>query len=204
MYAINERFERTIVLTQNERPDRLSNFAKRMRGYLSHYEIFYALPESTPFKSFCISQASIIRKLEQENASSGLVLEDDLLLESPQILDSAIAELPGDWDLLQLGCNLRGVAPEPYSSNLCRLKCAWMTHAVAYSAKGIRKIAKDYEPEGMDEWQMYDDWLSNRLPQMEAYVCRPMIAHQVPGKSDLWGTFTDYSSTIDQGNLLML
>lgn len=194
-------FSDIYVLNQTERPDRWMKCKQELaRVGIENYNQFLSIPDPLPMKSFCISQYELIKTFVREGGSTLLGLEDDVLFTDLNTLQEAILQLPAEWDVLYLGCNLRGQRPEPYTNNLRRIKTAWTSHAIAYSRKAAQYIIDNYNPE---LGQMYDDWLSGQLDHLNAFVLAPMIAYQRPGKSDLWGCETDYTSTINEGNLLL-
>jgi hypothetical protein len=189
-----------LVLTQSSRPDRLEQFYKD-NPFLSSAMPFYSIPHPEGFKSFCLSQKAMIERAAQSEDTYSFLLEDDCQIKGNWRETIDYIPAVGKIDILYFGCNLKGIKPEPAGLGINRIKSAWMTHGILYSKEALQFIAKNYQPE--KEWQMYDDWLDKQLPEMNAYVLNPMIAYQRPGNSDLWGTFTDYTSTIDEGNKLM-
>lgn len=193
-------FQRIYVLNQYHRKDRLLQLKEEMdRVDEERFQVIYAIDGETPFHSFCRSQANIIQHFVDSGAENCLIVEDDVQFGDLSILDAAIKEMPDDWLTLHLGANIsEGVAgikenqPQAYSKHLARLRCAWTTHAVAYRRPVAEMIALSYNPETRI---MYDQWLSeNILGGNPCFICRPMVAWQRPGKSDLWGVQTDYSN----------
>lgn len=135
-----------------------------------------------------------------------LVTEDDIELCNNWFrLADALQELPNDWDVLYLGANLNGTYQQGYSQNLCRIKNALQSYAVAYSEKMRRWIVENYDWKLMDaDHPIYDEWLRRIVqPQFNCFVMRPMIIQQVPGYSDLWEMETNYRLTFEQSNLLL-
>lgn len=187
-----------LVLAQHIRPDRLAQF-RHDNPRLVDVKPFYSIHHAEPMKSFCLSQYAMLRHFIAYSKDQFLLaLEDDAIIKFEE--DGFRFPADPDWDLFYLGCNLRGVKPEPAENGFCRITTAYMTHAVAYSRRCVEWILSSYEP---TSWQMYDDWLSNQLPNLRAYVMNPMIAYQRPGRSELWQGYTDYTRTIDDGNQLM-
>ena len=130
-----------------------------------------------------------------------LVLEDDVIFKSMAHLESALIELPEDWDVLYLGANLNGTRQERYSNNLFKIKNSLMTHAVAYSDKMRRHIVESFNP---NEFPVYDEWLRvNAQESFKCFVVAPMVAWQRPGYSDLWQTHANYVSTLMDGDKLL-
>jgi GR25 family glycosyltransferase involved in LPS biosynthesis len=137
-----------------------------------------------------------------------LAMEDDVIFKDLDGLQAALNELPDNWDILYLGANITsmvfGIEQNPqvrYSAHLHRVKRAWTTHAVAYTRRMADIIVRHYP---VTTFEMYDNWISgNLLEHYNAYLVNPMVAWQRPGKSDLWGTDTDYTGAFAEGNKIM-
>lgn len=190
------------------------NTANRVdRWYNAEFELgtcgikadrFIALPGRDPFNSFNKSQHEMIKA---GNVAKGILaaFEDDVLFVNPidgpnldEVCYAALRELPPNWDIVYLGCNITEEKPEYYSAHLCRLRSAWMTHAVLYNVSVLDFIEKNFNP---DDNHMYDDWLSREvLPKFNCFVVNPMVAWQRTGKSELWGRDTDYWPAYYEGN----
>lgn len=135
-------------------------------------------------------------------ATHALLFEDDVTFKHSSHLVYAFEELPTDWDILYLGANITNKAlPEKAGKYICRITEAWTTHAVAYSRNVMNYIYDNFDENGD---QMYDDWLSrNVLPKFNCFLINPMVCHQRPSYSDLWGRDTDYTDCFIQGDKIM-
>lgn len=156
---------------------------------LHRVERFQAVKEIGPHESFSHSEREILLDFLHSPAQRLLHLEDDCVFRDLDHLGVALAELPRTWDILYLGANLlmwndgNEPAPERVSDHLFRIKGAWTTHAVAYNKKCVGTIL---EGQPMFSVQMFDQYLSNRLSEFQAYVVAPMVAYQRPRKSSIW------------------
>jgi hypothetical protein len=119
-----------------------------------------------------------------------LLLEDDCYFEGTvNDLNTAIAELPDDWDMMYLGGTLYEMAKR-YSEHLCRPVAVHTTHAVLYSKKGAKYCHDNFDPDGL---YIYDDWLYRIAhAELNVFIMSPMIAFQTPGYSDIWKVESDY------------
>lgn len=187
-------FDKVYCLNQAERPDRWMQAEEEFLRIGLTVERFESIKADQPFHSFCISQHAMLKQFLSTDGNTLLTLEDDVIFKSLDHFDQALIELPDNWDVLYLGANDRGVTPQKYSKHLCRIKLAWTTHAVAYSRKMVEFIVNNYP---VQTFAMYDDWLSNRLPDHQCFIINPPVAHQRPGQSDLWGTFADYTGCFE-------
>lgn len=157
-------------------------------------EKFQAVKEIGPHQSFSHSEREILLNFLHSDAETLLHLEDDCVFRDLGHLPQAIDELPEDWDIVYLGANLvlwnnGEPQPERYSDHLFKVKCAWTTHAIAYNKKCVRTILEK-QPEFSAV--MFDNYLSTRLPELNAFCVAPMVAYQRPRFSSIWQRFDNY------------
>jgi len=157
-------------------------------------EQFNAVPAIGPHQSFNLGVKAILQKFFDSGAHSLLFLEDDVHFVNMDHLWPALTELPEDWDVFYLGCNIRGDVTR-VSSHLWKVTDAWTTHAVAYTRPIVKWILENYPNESE---VMYDNWLGANLHRFNAYVCKPMCAVQRSRVSGIWGCYTDYSQVFKE------
>lgn len=163
-------------------------------------ERFQAVREIGPHQSFSHSERNILLDFLFSDAETLLHLEDDVVFRDLDHLPQALSELPNDWDILYLGANLLlwndGNEPYPiyYTSNLFKVMAAWTTHAIAYHKRCVRRIL---EGQPSFDAQMWDNYLSTRLPELNAFIVAPMVAWQRPRHSTIWGRETDYNEVFE-------
>jgi hypothetical protein len=166
-------------------------------------ERFHAVKEIGPHESFSHSERDILIDFYHSPAQRLLHLEDDCQFRDLDHLSAALAELPRTWDILYLGANLLlwndGNEPQPerVSEHLFRVKGAWTTHAVAYNKKCVYEILAK-QPRFSD--RMFDNYLSERLPEFEAYIVAPMVAYQRPRYSSIWQREDDYTGIFEESD----
>lgn len=162
---------------------------REFRTHALHVERFNAVPAIGPHQSFNLGLKSALQKFLDSGAHSLLFLEDDVVFQNMEHFWPALQELPADWDVFYLGCNIRGDAFR-ISPRIYRITNAWTTHAVAFT----RPIVKYFLANVPGESEvMYDNWLGDQLAMFNAYTCKPMCAIQRPGKSLIWNEAVDYS-----------
>lgn len=149
---------------------------------------FQSLPDIGPHQSFSKSEREILLGFWQSEAETLLHLEDDVQFRNLGHLEAAISELPAEWDILYLGANLicwnkDEPQPERVSEHLWRVRAAWTTHAVAYHRKCVFEVIAK---QPCFSEIMFDNWLSTRLPELNAYCVGPMAAWQRPHVSSIW------------------
>lgn len=113
-----------------------------------------------------------------------LILEDDVrFLETRLFVDKCIAQLPDDFDLMYLGCNLAQNKVELFSPNLIKVDGAYATHAILYSNSGMKKVY-DILKRGSDS-PLDVQIVHGVQADGNCYACYPMAGTQVDSYSDI-------------------
>lgn len=192
-------FERRVCLTTQDDEWRLA-LAEFQRVGLE-VEKFQSLPIDDdeilgPHQSFSGSVRQILKEFNESDAQTLIHVEDDCVFRELWYLDFALNQLPEDWDIVYLGANLvlwehaQRFDPERFSAYLWRVKSAWTTHAIGFNKKVVPFLLEN-QP-GLSE-RMFDNWLSDQLPDLKAYCVAPMVAWQRPRFSLIWNRSDDYS-----------
>jgi len=194
-------FQRKVVLTSDDVQWCLAQ-EELARVGLNNYFKCTALPIDDKeilgrHQSFSGSVRQILRDFLASDSQTLLLLEEDCIFRDLSHLDLALTELPSQWDILYLGANLicwnNGEPwPERVSEHLFRVYAAWTTHCVAFNRKVVEWLL-EHQP-GLNV-QMFDQYLGEVLPQLNAFVVAPMIAYQRPRVSSIWqkGAIDDYT-----------
>lgn len=158
-------------------------------------DFFQAIPSIGPHQSFNLSTWQIMKDFYDSRDHNLLFLEDDVQFRNLHLLPAVLKELPKDFDVFFLGCNLiqSELKPNPQrvKQYVYKVDMAITTHAVCYT-KPIVKHMLDNHP-GESE-RMHDDWMGKEvLSQFKAYVSKPMLAYQRPRLSRIWGNHVDYT-----------
>jgi len=160
-------------------------------------ERFQSIPDIGPHQSFSKSEREILCQFWLSELPTLLHLEDDCIFRDLSHLEQALLELPTNWDIVYLGANLicsnnGKLRPERYSEHLFRVHAAWTTHCVGYSRKAARYLL-ERQP-GFSE-MMFDNWMSTKLSELNAFCVAPMAAYQRPRVSSIWqtGVIDDYT-----------
>lgn len=112
------------------------------------------------------------------------IMEDDVLLREDwkPMLDSALADLPEDWDILFAGsCHVKAHGPTHYKGNLWKSSSPLCTHMYFVRPKALPILIESCE-------RIYTniDWaiVEQALPKLNSFVVLPRIAGQ-HGMDDL-------------------
>lgn len=139
-----------------------------------------------------------ILKEAREKNQSVLIFEDDALLinDYNSILNSAISELPEDWQMLYLGGNICSRITK-VSPHLGRLSHAQSTHSYAVNKNFLDELISYIEPRIYT--QIIDVMYANEIiPSHKCFICVPMISIQRADKSDIENTYVDYPSWMEK------
>jgi hypothetical protein len=104
------------------------------------------------------------------------------------VLRKAWDDLPADFDMLYLGCNLTR-PPLKITDNLYRVMGAWLMHATILSKKFVQYIIEKYDYNAI--W-IIDDWYRQQAPQKKFYMTYPFISYQRSDYSDMVGQYIFY------------
>lgn len=167
---------------------------RRVGGFAERLD---AVPAIGPHQSFNLGVKKALQEFLKSGQHSMLFLEDDVQFQNLEQLWPALTELPDNWDVFYLGCNIQGET-QKVSQRIYRVTNAWTTHAVAYTRPIVEYLLKHYPDESS---VMYDNWLGSLLPNWNAYVCKPFCAVQRPRYSGIWNTQADYTSAFRESEL---
>ena len=196
---LNSFFDSVKVLNLESRRDRLESFVNHAQSIGLTFDRFKALPHIGPHQSFNFSFLAILAEFYNSGKESILILEDDCRIYDLKRLQSALTNLPHDWDIVYLGANLK--QHEPHSKDLVRVKEAWATHAVGFRREMAFHILTNYHNVSA---QMFDNWLGEFIhPKFNCFMIKPVCAIQEPGYSDIWQKEVDYSSIFRETNRMV-
>ena len=127
-----------------------------------------------------------------------LIFEDDaeFIIPNPMNeIEKVFKELPKDFDLCFLGCNLEKADTEPFSNHLIKVKTAKAAHAIIYSKEIIRKLNNALlslqPPIPYDELLISEVQINNN-----SYASKPMIVGQKEGYSDIQKKIVSYNDML--------
>lgn len=113
-----------------------------------------------------------------------MVFEDDVLFIEPHVrllIQKSIEQLPEDFHILQLGCNLL-IPPIKYSSNLLKVNASYALHAAIYSNEAMRLIL-----EVIDNKEPIDVSIMRHIQiKGKCFTSYPMLATQRSSESDIF------------------
>ena len=173
----------TYVINRSDRPQRLRDTIEELKRVDLNAKRFSAIINKRGWKGARDSHLAVMELCKDENMF--MVLEDDVKFLSPPngLIDTAMRQLPDDWDMLYLGCSPQK-PQERYSDNLFRVNHAWCLHAVIWHNR--EGGAMEYMLNHRGDINKIDVYLSEVIhPLFNCFTIFPMVATQrVTGESD--------------------
>lgn len=166
------------LINLDERKDRLKEFTNQLFPF--PIERFSAIKLSPGIKGCNASHKAI---LEKQDALPIAVFEDDCkMVEDWSVVETAMQELPDDWDMLYIGANLNKPLTK-YSEHLFRLKNAWTTHGMIYGSQRVIDYICKNMPK--DETPIDVFYSKEVLEKFNCYLVNPICAIQRGSYSDI-------------------
>lgn len=132
-----------------------------------------------------------------------LVLEDDcFFLQNPiGIIDKCLQQLPEDFDLCYLGCNLWQENIHKHSDNLLQVTDVYGTQSIIYSRTGMQKIVDaiiEIETDIMQPIKPYDVIIKEKImPDGKCFCSFPNLTSQIVSHSDIENKVTDWRRVLE-------
>jgi hypothetical protein len=185
-----EQFDKIWVLHLPNRKDRYRQTTDEFERYQIPFSWRPAFPHADPRMGLYLTMRLAFEEALQKKYESILLFEDDCqFLWDPQpVMDKALLQLPMDWDLLYLGCNLVNRPAGFYAPNLLPVSRALATHAVAYSAAAMELFVS------LPVTLPVDILLAQQIQSSgHSYCICPMVVSQYPGYSDIMRQVTNWT-----------
>ena len=193
---------KVFVINVPERIDRLDAITKELNQLGLEFEVWVATKEDNGVIGLLNTMIGLLKHCIENGIESALFLEDDAtFLQGKDVIEKCISQLPEDFDLFYLGAKFGEAITELYSENLFNIKHSYTTHAIYYSAIGMKKLLFEIE----------DMLNSNRLvrpldvlimakiqKQGNCYCSFPLIASQRSSFSDIEKREVNYEPFIVQ------
>ncbi|MEO7048909.1 MAG: hypothetical protein ABI091_26640 [Ferruginibacter sp.] len=180
-------------------PERLNDRLIFLKEYLNERNIDFivvdAIKKDNGAEGLIETMKKVYELCLKSDFENVLILEDDaeFIVDKPlELIEKCMPQLPKDFDLLYLGCNLFQTKVELYTPNLIQVFGAWALQSVIYSRKGIEKCLKAVEERDND--MPLDTLIVEKVqPDGKSFCTYPMIVSQRKGYSDIQKKNTDYS-----------
>lgn len=188
-------FDRIFLINLPERKDRYSQSAQELARYRIPFELFPATKRKDGREGLYITMRALFERAVTEGYRSILVYEDDALFkrEPGPVMEKCVRQLPENFDLLYMGCNLAQQPTCFVGDNLVNITGALSTHAVAYSQACMKRILSFPQILPFDLFLLH-----NIQPAGRSYCTCPMLVTQRIDYSDIENRLTDWSAVLDE------
>lgn len=189
-----DRFDAIFLVNLPRRLDRFVQARQELTKFSIPFTRIWGMTADDGRKGLYDTLINLFHYCIAQNFKQILVFEDDItFIENPHfVMEAAVQELPADFDMLYLGCNIVYPITQLYSPHLVRVTRGLSTHAVAYSRACLEKIV------ALPEYLPIDLLYANRIqPTGKSYCCYPLVASQRPGYSDIMKHSIDWSPYIE-------
>lgn len=188
-------FDSIHLINLPERRDRYWISTWELARYKLPYQVVRAVKHPDGRQGLYSTIRQIFEKAVASGAKRILVFEDDIkfLLDPEPLMDRCLQQLPENFDLLYLGCNLAARPREFYSPNLIPVTRALSTHAVAYSRACMERILSMPYILPIDLFYAQTIQAAGR----SFSVC-PLLVSQHPGYSNIEKKNTDWTNVLDR------
>lgn len=197
-----EWFDGVFCVNLDKRTDRWAHATKQadQYGFADKLMRYSAIEnKDNPSRGNHFSHANILEISKIEQFKNVLIFEDDceFLLMPSEVklyLSLAIEQLPEDWHMLYLGCNMDQYYAYQTNNNLAKLKGCFSTHAYAINHTLFNKLIDiNRSPETVHNDVAYANLVH---PNYNCYAVVPMLAGQLEGVSDIEKRRVSYNSML--------
>lgn len=188
-------FDKIYLVNLPERRDRYLISMWELAKFSIPYHHFKAMKHWDGKEGLYQTMRTLFEQAVALNYRRILVFEDDLKIIGPMdtVMEKCIQQLPEEWDMLYLGCNLARRPGNFFSANLLPVTRALSTHAVAYSRACMERILS--LPKALPIDLFYAEVIQ---PAGKCYCTCPMLVTQYPGFSDIEKRVMNWSFALDE------
>ena len=182
---------KAFVINLKDRPDRLNEF--RSINLPFEVDVIEAVKDEDGSLGCIKSHFECFKRFgEGVNA----IFEDDCLqINDLDIMNNALNELGGDWDMLYLGAMVHGELNEN-TKHTDKVDSAWTTHAILYNGKRVSDYILTFDPiEVRKSRRNIDTFIVHTIQKDERFKCyitNPQIFIQRLNYSDVINDLRDY------------
>lgn len=178
-------FDEIYVINLTKRGDRLLQIAADFEKYKIPYRRISAIENANGAEGLKDTMANIFTEAIEKEYANVLVFEDDCDIVVGEeifhdVMNKVVAQLPENYIMCFLGCQLSGGATHFHSPNLVAGQKMFSTHAVAYSLRGMKEIISHGLTAPIDNF-----YVSSIEPIGGSYCIYPLLCSQYVGYSDI-------------------
>jgi hypothetical protein len=191
------KISRIVVLNLTKRDDRLLEFGSMAEKYSIPYERVSAIEKPNGAEGLRDTVVKLFMEEIRKGTQHLLVFEDDAEIVSDpdtfhEYMNKVVDQLPENYHLCFLGCQLTSNGCKFYTSNLINVQKAFSTHAVIWSLQGMKECISLGMGYPIDNWMV-----ENIEPMSHSYCTYPFLVSQRDGVSDIGGQWISWKPFLD-------
>lgn len=173
------------VINLAKRKDRMLQAVQQLNKYSIPFERVEAIEHDKGAEGLRLTMEKLFKDCIKNKYENVLIFEDDLDIIEPEInsiMSKVMNDLPPNYDIIYLGCQLCNHPKGFYNYNILKgVDSAFATHAAIYSLKAMKEIIK-----GKMEAPI-DNYLQRTIQQKgNCYAVYPILCSQIIGHSDIY------------------
>lgn len=177
--------DKIFVINLAKRKDRMLQAVQQLNKYSIPFERVEAIPHKEGAEGLKLTMEKLFKDCIKKKYQNVLIFEDDLdIIEKDinEIMKKVMANLPPNYDIIFLGCQLCNCPTGFYHKNLLKgVDSAFATHAALYSLKAMKAFVNG-KPEAP-----IDNYIQRHIEvRGNCYAVYPMVVSQIEGKSDIY------------------
>lgn len=136
-------FDKIFLINLAKRKDRLEQAAEQLNRYSIPFERVEAIEDINGAEGLRLTMVGIFEDAIKKGYKNVAVFEDDVdVIEESinEVMEVVIKDLPEEYDICYMGCQLCRVPESFHGEHLLKAKAMFATHAAMYSNKGMRQI----------------------------------------------------------------
>lgn len=175
--------DKIFLINLAKRKDRLESATRKFKEYNIPFERVEAVEHEKGAEGLRITMETIFQDAINNAYKNILIFEDDLDIIEPEIntiMPKVIQELPSDYDIIYLGCQLCNYV-DFHSNHLIRSHTMYATHAAMYSLQAMKKFME------LPRFSPVDNFIVQYIQCSDRCFCTfPILASQIPSHSDIY------------------
>lgn len=180
-----KKLDKIYVINLNKRKDRMLNATLQLSKYNIHFERVEAIEHKKGAEGLKLTIEKLFKDCIEKGYQNVLIFEDDVDIVEPTINDvmqKVVSDLPPNYDIIYLGCNLCAEPKEYYSNYLLSgVMSAFATHAAIYSQKAMKMFLEGNPFEPIDNFIV-----AHIQTKGNCYCTAPLLASQIVTHSDIY------------------
>lgn len=179
--------------------DRLIPLIDHLEQLEFDYSVFKATKMNDGKLGLIVTVSDLFRQLLEDTSwEYKFIAEDDMrfIIDNPKvIIEKCLMQLPDEWDMLYLGCNLWQPLIHKHSQNLIQVSDVYALHSVIYSRAGMKKVLDSINE--MVNIIPLDVLIKEKvLPDGKSYCSLPMLTKQIESYSNIENRIVNWEKVL--------